>query len=167
MCPAGIAPMQPYGPYPGLPNVWMEAAGYGKEQNVMDWWWNDGGAIPGGGGPATGLNGSLFHLGDNGQVVGDEEKFTDKQVRPGLRKNPCQENLRAFASAVAQVTDETIANIRNHDPKVPMYHYVAFQVCHAPLEAPDRHISLYPPDWREDRRWCTRAFRKFVHHAGR
>ena len=86
MCPAGIAPMQPYGPYPGLPNVWMEAAGYGKEQNVMDWWWNDGGAIPGGGGPATGLNGSLFHLGDNGQVVGDEEKFTDKQVRAGLRK---------------------------------------------------------------------------------
>ena len=86
MCPAGIAPMQPYGPYPGLPNVWMEAAGYGKEQNVMDWWWNDGGAIPGGGGPATGLNGSLFHLGDNGQVVGDEEKFTDKQVRAGLHK---------------------------------------------------------------------------------
>ena len=41
---------------------------------------------PGGGGPATGLNGSLFHLGDNGQVVGDEEKFTDKQVRAGLRE---------------------------------------------------------------------------------
>ena len=148
MCPAGIAPMQPYGPYPGLPNVWMEAAGYGKEQNVMDWWWNDGGAIPGGGGPATGLNGSLFHLGDNGQVVGDEEKFTDKQVRAGLRKTVGRENLRAFASAVAQVTDETIANIRKHDPKVPMYHYVAFQVCHAPLEAPDRHISMYHPTER-------------------
>lgn len=31
--------------------------------------------------------------------------------------------------------------------------YVAFQVCHAPLEAPDEYIGRYPEDWREDRRW--------------
>jgi arylsulfatase B len=127
--PAGIAPMQPYGEFPGLPNVWMKAAGW-NHSNVIDWWWNADGMLPGGGGPAVGLNGSLFHLGANGQVVGDEDAYTDRQT-----------------------TDQAILNVRRHNSTQPMFQYVAFQNCHAPLEAPDRHIEMYPKEWREDRRW--------------
>ena len=127
--PAGIAPMQPYGEFPGLPNVWMKAAGW-NHSNVIDWWWNADGKLPGGGGPAVGLNGSLFHLGANGQVVGDEDAYTDRQT-----------------------TDQAVLNVRRHNSTQPMFQYVAFQNCHAPLEAPDRHIEMYPKEWREDRRW--------------
>ena len=78
-------PMQPFGPAPGLPNSWMKAAGLGSA-NVIDWWWNDDGTIPGGGGPARGLNGSAFHMGQHGQVIGDPLAFTDRQVTEQVLK---------------------------------------------------------------------------------
>ena len=68
--------------------------------------------------------------GRNGQTVGDLENYND-----------------------IMFTREAIRVINAHDPKIPLFSYIAFQTCHDPLEAPDEYIEKYPPSWREDRRW--------------
>lgn len=80
--------------------------------------------------PCEGKNGSAFVMGSNGQVVGDAMAYTDKQI-----------------------TDRVVSTIHAHNPEVPMFYYVAFQSCHAPLEAPDAFVEMYPAEWRDDRRW--------------
>ena len=68
--------------------------------------------------------------GRNGQTVGDLENYND-----------------------IMFTREAIRVINAHDPKIPLFSYIAFQTCHDPLEAPDEYIERYPSSWREDRRW--------------
>jgi len=102
---------------PAIP-LWM--AGYFK--NTVDLWCTDR--------PCDGRAGKHFHMGRNGQVVGDEEHYGDHM----------------FAN-------EAIAIIKDHDPMIPLFFYVAFQNNHEPLEAPDRYIEMYPEHWRDDRRW--------------
>ena len=80
--------------------------------------------------PCYGKNGSEFVMGRNGQVVGDDSAYGD-----------------------AQFTRRALETIDAHDPSVPLFLYVAFQVCHPPLEAPDAFIERYPASWRDDRRW--------------
>ena len=82
--------------------------------------------------PCWGRNGTTFHMGRNGQVVADVEHYGDHM----------------FGKEACRI-------IKEHDPTIPLFFYIAFQNNHEPLEAPDAYIERYPASWREDRRWCT------------
>lgn len=90
--------------------------------NTMDFWCTDK--------PCWGMNGTTYHMGRNGQVVGDIEHYGDEVY-----------------------TQEALRIIGKHNPSVPLFFYIAFQNNHEPLEAPDEYIEMYPASWRQDRRW--------------
>ena len=90
----------------------------------MDFWCTDK--------PCWGKNGTSYHMGRNGQVVGEMEHYGDHVY-----------------------TTEAMRIISEHDLQVPLYFYIAFQCNHEPLEAPDDFVELYPESYRQDRRWCT------------
>eukprot|EP00928_Gymnodinium_smaydae_P072564 TRINITY_DN55905_c0_g1_i1.p1 TRINITY_DN55905_c0_g1~~TRINITY_DN55905_c0_g1_i1.p1 ORF type:complete len:491 (-),score=38.67 TRINITY_DN55905_c0_g1_i1:98-1456(-) len=94
----------------------------GWKGNSLDLWCTDR--------PCWGKTGPTYHMGRNGQVVGDDDHYGDSMF-----------------------TNEAIRIINAHDPQIPLFFYIAFQNNHEPLEAPDRYIEMYPADWRSDRRW--------------
>jgi len=99
----------------------MTAAGFAPG-NTMDFWCSRE--------PCWGLNGTSYHMGRNGQVVGDDQHYGDLVY-----------------------TKEALRIIAEHDIQVPLFFYIAFQNNHEPLEAPDDYIEMYPSSWRQDRRW--------------
>ena len=99
----------------------MTMAGFAPG-DTMDFWCTDK--------PCWGKNGTSYHMGRNGQVVGEMEHYGDHVY-----------------------TTEAMRIISEHDVQVPLYFYIAFQCNHEPLEAPDDFVELYPESYRQDRRW--------------
>lgn len=106
---------------PGNGYVYLKAAGL-STTNMIDFWCTDK--------PCWGLNGTNYHMGRNGQVVGDFKHYGDYVY-----------------------SQEAMRIINEHDQQIPIYFYIAFQCNHEPLEAPDEFVERYPETYRVDRRW--------------
>merc|ERR550525_2084494 len=77
------------------PSPYMVEAGFAPG-DTMDFWCSDK--------PCWGRNGTSYHMGKNGQVVGDIAHYGD-----------------------AVYTKEALRIIGQHDPKIPLFFYIAFQ----------------------------------------